>query len=156
MCRYTTFEVKVVLCAHTDSLNRIISCGVYSHYYTPYIFTRWPPPPSAGQTVVGCSPPIFFWIFLFFIYSSLNLLDIIMPTRKIFFIFFYNLTLNNIINSPCLKLRWEILSAWNTIILVILDYKFLARFIYAHSNFRIKTRSIFYKLWLEIFTRNFA
>lgn len=62
---------------------------------------------------------------------------------QIFFeIFYFSRTwlVLNII-SLYLKLRWEILSAWNTFILVILDYKI--------------PRKIYLCL-LEIFTRDFA
>ena len=58
MCSYTTFEIKVVLCAHTDSKNGIFT----SRVYIGYILTRTPSPFSAGWRW-GLLSRKFFFIF---------------------------------------------------------------------------------------------
>ena len=66
MCSYTTFEIKVDLCAHTDSKNGIFTRRVYS----AYILTRTPSPFSAGSSWGLLSRKIFFdFIFLFLLFD---------------------------------------------------------------------------------------
>ena len=57
MYRYTTFEIKVDLCAHTDSKNGIFTRRVYS----AYILTRTPSPFSAGWRWGLLSRKIFYF-----------------------------------------------------------------------------------------------
>ena len=83
MYRYTTFEIKVNLCAHTDSKNGIFTRRVYS----AYILTRTPSPFSAGSSWGLLSRKIFY--FFRFSYS--------ISTRILFFYFFrFSFWLSNI------------------------------------------------------------
>ena len=80
------------MCAHTDSLNHVFLCGVYSHYYPPYILLVDPLPLPQVRRWWAAHLQIFFEIFYFSFTRRLNLFDIIMPSRnfflKIFFLFF--------------------------------------------------------------------
>ena len=117
MCSYTTFAVKVDLCAHTYGKIGTFTRRVYS----AYILTRTPPPPIPQVDGGGCYREKFFLIFL----NPLSTRsDYTLILIFIFLIFARNLRMS------VLKLFFLFFLA--RILLVFLIVSFTPRFLFYH------------------------
>ena len=130
MYRYTTFEIKVDLCAHTDSKNGIFTRRVYS----AYILTRTPSPYSAGWRWGLLSRKIFS-NFIFLILSR-NLVNGFLRLNN-FFIF----------SDSVIVLVWFWLSDYRLIV-SIFNISIFTRFGYAWLS--SSTRLIFARYSLSV------
>ena len=86
MCSYTTFEIKVDLCAHTDSKNGIFTRRVYS----ACIFDSYPLPLFRRLTVGAAIEKNFFW-FLFFRFRYRTRFDCYFDSRFILVWFWFRI-----------------------------------------------------------------
>ena len=124
MCSYTTFAVKVDLCAHTDSKNGIFTRRVYS----AYIFDSYPLPLFRRLTMGGCYREKFFLI-LFFLILARYLVNGFLRLNN-FFIFFvtsflsdsYSILFRISVVLTHYKFSLDILLVWFRYI--FLDYNF--------------------------------
>ena len=127
MCSYTTFEVKVDLCAHTDRKNGTFTRRVY----TGYILTRTPPPPFPQVHRGGCYLEKFFSFFIFsdfrFGFSTI----VFYSTRFLKFSF-----------RLAYKLSLDILHVWISRFQTINFYSFLLVMFYSHQFRLVSALSI--------------
>ena len=174
------FEIKIDLCAHTDSKIGIFNRRVYS----AYILTRTPPPPFAQVDGGGCYREKFFLIFIFWFARNLSdvWIEIIFLNFTLvilisnFFSFlpfdFYSYFIFFIFSDFVIVLVWFwlsnyklIISMLNLLILTRFGYAWLysstrlifaryslsvLRYVYSHQ-FRLFQHCLFYALTLQLF-----